>query len=82
MSGRAHILASSFYLQQKEYETSANIAEAGLAFLEQLEGEIGRTLPGCVLSIAIAVSCNLNHARLEQSLKYTGDYTFYLFGLS
>ena len=45
-SVRAHLLASSFYLKQKDYELVIDTAEAGLASTKRLEADIGRQLTG------------------------------------
>lgn len=45
-SVKAHVLASTIYLRQKDYELVADVAEAGLSALERLQGEIGMKLPG------------------------------------
>lgn len=43
---RAHVLASAFYLQLKDYELVADIAQAGLSLVKTIEAQIGLRMPG------------------------------------
>lgn len=60
-SGRAHLLASSFYLKQKDYELVIDIAQAGLDFLRRLADDTGRQLPGLESLLETNLAISLVH---------------------